>query len=102
MNIKNIENLTLEECKKILSENPNDKQFQNRYYVLLEEMREHDCIDFNSCSTFFDFKGFVDKYSKIKDYKSKNLDIARALVNMQEKITRIDMDNDSLEFQKHT
>lgn len=51
---------------------------------------------------FFDFKGFVDKYSKIKDYKSKNLDIARALVNMQEKITRIDMDNDSLEFQKNT
>lgn len=49
---------------------------------------------------FSDFKGFVDKYSKIKDYKSKNLDIARALVNMQEKITRIDMDNDSLEFQK--
>lgn len=49
---------------------------------------------------FSDFKGFVDKDSKIKDCKSKNLDIARALVNMQEKITRIDMDNDSLEFQK--
>ena len=63
-------------------------------------MREHDCIDFNSCSTFSDFKEFVDKYLKIKDHKSKNLDIARALANMQKKITRIDMDNDSLEFQK--
>lgn len=59
MNIKNIENLILEECKKILSENPNDKQFQNSYYVLLEEMREHDCIDFNSCSTFPISKGLL-------------------------------------------
>ncbi|MCD8235170.1 MAG: hypothetical protein LUD00_00645 [Prevotellaceae bacterium] len=93
MNIKNVESLTLDECRKILSENPDDKQLQNRYHALLEQMREHDSKEFDSCSTISDYAEFVNKYSKIKGYKSKNLDVARKLVNMQEEIDRTESDN---------
>ena len=100
MNIKNIESLTLEECKKILSANPNDKQLQDRYHVLLEEIRERESKEFNLCSTMPDYMEFVKKYSGIKDYKSKNLDIARKLVNKQEEINRIEWKNRSLQTQR--
>lgn len=100
MNIKNIESLTLEECKKILSANPNDKQLQDRYHVLLEEIRERESKEFDLCSTMPDYMEFVKKYSGIKDYKSKNLDIARKLVNKQEEINRIEWENRSLQTQR--
>lgn len=43
---------------------------------------------------------FVKKYSGIKGYKSKNLDIARKLVNKQEEINRIKWENRSLQTQR--
>lgn len=100
MNIKNIESLTLEECKKILSTNPNDKQLQDRFHILLEEIRERESKEFDLCSTMPDYMEFVKKYSGIKDYKSKNLDIARKLVNKQEEINRIEWKNRSLQTQR--
>ena len=100
MNIKNIESLTLEECKKLLSANPNDKQLQDRFHILLEEIRERESKEFDLCSTMPDYMEFVKKYSGIKDYKSKNLDIARKLVNKQEEINRIEWKNRSLQTQR--
>lgn len=100
MNIKNIESLTLEECKKILSANPNDKQLQDRYHALLEEIRERESKEFDSCTTIPDYMEFVKKYSGIKGYKSKNLDVARKLVNKQEEINRIEWKNRSLQTQR--
>ena len=100
MNIKNIESLTLEECKKLLSANPNDKQLQDKFYILLEEIRERESKEFDLCSTMPDYMEFVKKYSGIKDYKSKNLDIARKLVNKQEEINRIEWKNRSLQTQR--
>ena len=100
MNIKNIESLTLEECKKILSANPNNKQLQDRFHILLEEIRERESKEFDLCSTMPDYMEFVKKYSGIKDYKSKNLDIARKLVNKQEEINRIEWKNRSLQTQR--
>lgn len=100
MNIKNIESLTLEECKKILSTNPNDKQLQDRFHILLEEIRECESKEFDLCSNMPDYMEFVKKYSGIKDYKSKNLDIARKLVNKQEEINRIEWKNRSLQTQR--
>lgn len=61
MNIKNIDSLTLEECKKILCEHPNDKQLQDRYYALLGEIRERESKEFDSCSTIPDYMEFVKK-----------------------------------------
>lgn len=100
MNIKNIESLTLEECKKLLSANPNDKQLQDRFHILLVEIRERESKEFDLCSTMPDYMEFVKKYSGIKDYKSKNLDIARKLVNKQEEINRIEWKNRSLQTQR--
>lgn len=100
MNIKNIESLTLEECKKILSANPNDKQLQDRYHALLEEIRGRESKEFDSCTTIPDYMEFVKKYSGIKGYKSKNLDVARQLVNKQEEINRIEWKNRSLQTQR--
>lgn len=100
MNIKNIESLTLEECKKLLSANPNEKQLQDRFHILLEEIRERESKEFDLCSTMPDYMEFVKKYSGIKDYKSKNLDIARKLVNKQEEINRIEWKNRSLQTQR--
>ena len=59
MNIKNIESLTLEECKKLLSANPNDKQLQDRFHILLEEIRERESKEFDLCSTMPDYMEFV-------------------------------------------
>ena len=37
MNIKNIDSLSFEECKKLLAANPDDEQLQARYHYLLDK-----------------------------------------------------------------
>lgn len=63
MEFANIENLNLDDCRKLLNQDSTNVIVQERYNKLLALKKEEDVIDFSKCKTNEDFKNYQKKYN---------------------------------------
>lgn len=63
MKFANVEDINLDDCRILLSQDPTNASILERYNKLLASKKEEDINDFSKCKTNEDFKNYQQKYN---------------------------------------